>query len=358
MIKNSGQAGISINASRCGNDLIIAASRSLAGYGTLNSLTDYIFDGAPDKITAMARRCRVIINPTAAGADAGGAGEPTGKVCAFSGGRAAMPDELIDGASSFLFMDFFRPAESPGGKTDEAAAQAAGASIDYSDIKFGVEYEDDFLAVINKPAGVKIHSDGTGASSSLSDAVEKYFRQASSGARAYPVHRLDIGTSGLIVFAKDNITCAILDRAIFENRLLRSYTAVIEGAPAAREGSINLAIGRDRHNSNRYRVSKTGKAAVTGYKVIKTDRRRNISFIEATLASGRTHQIRVHFSHIGHPLAGDKLYGGKPLKSGGFFASAGASDTNREFLLHSSYLYFIHPYSKKTIELNSTPDFM
>ncbi len=358
MIKNSGQAGISINASRGGNNLIIAVSQSLAGYGTLNSFIDYIFNGAPDKITAMARRCRIIVNAPDAGGDTRGT---LNNGRALNGGREAMPDELIDGISSFLFIDFFRQAERSGGGIDAAAGPAlktAGASIDYSGIKFGIEYEDDFLAVINKPAGVKIHSDGTGASDSLSDAVDNYFRRAFCGARAYPVHRLDIGTSGLIVFAKDNITCAILDRAIYENRLLRRYTAVIEGAPAAREGSINLAIGRDRHNSNRYRVSKTGKTAVTGYKVIKIDRRRNISFIEATLASGRTHQIRVHFSHIGHPLAGDTLYGGRPLKSRDFFALASASDTEREFLLHSSYLYFIHPYSKKTIELNSPPDFM
>lgn len=357
MIRNSGQAGISINASRRGNNLIITASQSLAGYGTLNSFIDYIFNGAPDKITAMARRCRIIINSPDAGT---GTKVTVNNGGAFNGGREAMPDELIDGISSFLFIDFFRQAERGGG-TDTGAEQVSGpvgASIDYSGIKFGIEYEDDFLAVINKPAGVKIHSDGTGASDSLSDAVDNYFWKAFYGARAYPVHRLDIGTSGLIVYAKDNITCAILDRAIFENRLRRRYTAVIEGAPAAREGSINLAIGRDRHNSNRYRVSKTGKTAVTGYKIIKTDRRRNISFIEATLESGRTHQIRVHFSHIGHPLAGDKLYGGRPLKSCGFFAPAGAAGTEREFLLHSSYLYFIHPYSKKTIELNSPPDFM
>jgi 23S rRNA pseudouridine1911/1915/1917 synthase len=349
------QADILINASRRGDNLIIAAGRLLAGYGTPSSFIGYIFDGAPDKITAMAKRCRIIINP----AD-GGCVKTVDNGGPFSGG-AAGPDTPFDGFSSFLFVDFFAPAKPGGAGTNAAAEPSDGpsdASFNYSDIKFSVEYEDDFLAVINKPAGVKIHSDGTGTSDSLSDAVNAYFTQKSPGGRAYPVHRLDIGTSGLIVFAKDNITCAILDRAIFENRLLRRYTAVIEGAPAAREGVINLAIGRDRHNSNRYRVSKTGKTAVTDYKVIKTDRRRNISFIEASLATGRTHQIRVHFSHIGHPLAGDTLYGGGALKSGGFFASGAKAGNDRDFLLHSSYIYFIHPYSKKIVELNSPPDFM
>ncbi len=336
MKENNGRAPISINAARRGGNLIIDAGPFPAGSPALNSLIDYIFDGAPDKIAAIAKRCEIIIKR-----------------------RGDDSDENI---SSFLFIDFFRQTEKCSGAADADAFAAPVKEkiiIDYSGIKFGVEYEDDFLAVINKPAGVKIHSDGTESSACLADAVDNYFSRASfDGARAYPVHRLDIGTSGLMVFAKDNITCAILDRAIFENRLLRRYTAVIEGTPAAREGIIDLAIGRDRHNSNRYRVSKTGKTAVTGYKVIKTDRKRNISLIEASLATGRTHQIRVHFSHTGHPLAGDKLYGGRPLKSFGFLTSAGAVFTEREFLLHSSYLYFIHPYSKKPVELNSPPGFM
>ncbi len=361
------KADISVNAARRGEDLVIAVNRPLTGHGTIGSFIDYIFDGAPDKIIAMAKRCKIIMGP-ADGIAAGGKTLDNGVPFSVSGGGAE-PDALVDGFTSFLFVNFFAPAKLAGVEinasdepsdepSDGPADGPSDAALDYSGIKFGVEYEDDFIAVINKPAGVKIHSDGAGISYSLSDAVGRYFRKKSGRARAYPVHRLDIGTSGLIVFAKDNITCAILDRAIFENRLLRRYIAVVEGAPAARCGVINLAIGRHRHNSNRYRVSKTGKTAVTNYKVIKTDRRRNISFIEASLATGRTHQIRVHFSHIGFPLAGDTLYGGRPLESGGFYASTSGADKGREFLLHSSYLYFIHPYTKKIVELNSPPDFM
>lgn len=302
-----------ISARREGNDLIIALSPEAGFKGGVKEFINHIFAGAPDKIIEKARRLSSCADPA---------------------------EKQTAAKRDFLLAGFF---EGPGpsahsGFADRPMRKNAGLII---------EYEDDFIAVLNKPAGVKIHPDREGDTDNLCAALDAYFRaSASRSARAYPIHRLDIGTSGLIIFAKDNVTCAILDRALFENRIERRYTAALEGLLKKREGEINLAIGRDRHVSNKYRVSPSGKPAVTRYKLIRADSRRGISLVEAVLETGRTHQIRVHFSHIGYPLCGDSLYGSKqPLSSG------------REFLLHSSYLKFIHPYNKKTVELSSAAEF-
>lgn len=302
-----------ISARREGGDLVIETSMQGRFAGGVKELIESIFAGAPDKIIEKARR--------------------------LSGLR---PAEAASALSPKISLAGFFESRDTGIYNDAESAKAHGS------VRLVFEYEDDFIAVLNKPAGIKIHPDREGDADNLCAALDAHFHASSErSARAYPIHRLDIGTSGLIVFAKDSVTCAILDRALFENRIERRYTAAIDGLLKKREGEINLAIGRDRHVSNKYRVSPSGKPAVTRYKLLCADSRRGISLVEAVLETGRTHQIRVHFSHIGHPLCGDSLYGSRKSPSIG-----------REFLLHSSYVKFTHPYNKKTVELSSAADFM
>lgn len=318
---NFKKSGFSIAASRRGDSLVISVKAVQGGEFRPAEIVEFIFAGAPDKISAKARNSKMIFD-----------------------GRETAADKAINSGGEFELSGFFTSA----GTVSSLAPECPAAPRKRKETRLSVPYEDDFIAVVEKPAGMLIHSDGAGGSETLCSALAEYFaRRGDSDAKAYPVHRLDIGTSGLIIFAKDNMTCALLDRAMFENAVSRRYTAVVEGVLKSRAGVIDLAIGRDRHVSNKFRVSKTGKQAVTRYKLISAPKSENISVVEAELETGRTHQIRVHFAHIGHPLAGDSFYG---AKSAGF--------RGREFALHSSFVRFLHPYSKKVIELESKPDFI
>jgi 23S rRNA pseudouridine1911/1915/1917 synthase len=312
------KSGFSIAASRRDESLVISVKANQGAEFRPAEIVEFIFAGAPDKISAKAGNSKITFD-----------------------GREIAADTAVESGGEFELSGFFTPAGIVSGP-------AAGGQHKRKEIRLSVPYEDDFIAVVEKPAGMMIHSDGTGGAETLCSALDDHFaRRGERTAKAYPIHRLDIGTSGLIIFAKDNMTCALLDRALVENAVSRRYTAIVEGVLKSRAGVIDLAIGRDRHVSNKFRVSKTGKQAVTRYKLISASKSENISVVEAELETGRTHQIRVHFSHIGHPLAGDGLYG---AKSKGF--------RGREFALHSSFVRFIHPYSKKVIELESKPDFI
>lgn len=322
------KSGFEIAAARRGESLVISVKTSKDEEFRPADIVEFIFAGAPDKISAKAKKSKI----------------------KFNGFEIAADESKDEGGELELagFFDAAANASPTEAEPHEGRSPVAGAHLKIKKRKLSVPYEDDFIAVVEKPAGIMIHSDGAGASETLCSALEEYFsRRGDSEAKAYPIHRLDIGTSGLIIFAKDNITCALLDRALVENAVSRRYAAIVEGVFKNRAGVIDLAIGRDRHVSNKFRVSKTGKQAVTRYKLISASKSENISVVEVELETGRTHQIRVHFSHIGHPLAGDRFYG---AKSAGF--------RGREFALHSSFVRFIHPYSKKVIELESKPDFI
>ncbi len=207
------------------------------------------------------------------------------------------------------------------------------------------EYEDDFLIIINKPKGVKIHPDSPEDVNTLSNHLKAYFLSKSFiGRRTGHVHRLDIGTSGLILFAKDSATQLILDQMLFNNEIKRTYMAKVHGIFKKNEGVINFPIGRDRHISGKYRVSATGKDALTHYKVISSEK--NQTILELVLDTGRTHQIRVHLSHLNHAIIGDNLYG-STLK---LFDGKG-------FCLDSVKLEFTHPYTLKNICVKIQPHF-
>ncbi|WP_019244052.1 MULTISPECIES: RluA family pseudouridine synthase [Bacillus] len=181
----------------------------------------------------------------------------------------------------------------------------------YQDIQ--ILYEDEFMIIVNKPAGMETHPSQPNQSDTLLNAVAFYLLSEGHQGDLKHLHRLDKDTSGAIIFSKNEFTGAILHRMLEERNITRTYKALVHGKVRDKKGTISANIGRDRHHATRRRVSPTGQHAITHYEVIQYDNKTKLTLIKCKLDTGRTHQIRVHLSHIGHPLAGDILYGGKPI---------------------------------------------
>lgn len=189
------------------------------------------------------------------------------------------------------------------------------------DIPLDIVYEDSHLVVINKPAGMVIHPAKGNQSGTLVNALVFHFKElAQRSGRDRPgiVHRLDKNTSGLLVVARDDQTHLALQKAISDRTLKRTYLGVVCGHMPDDEGEINLPIGRSTRDRTKMAVTSVGsREATTKYRVM--DRFRSYDLLEIQLMTGRTHQIRVHFSHLGHPVFGDPDYGGRELSLRGLF---------------------------------------
>jgi len=201
-------------------------------------------------------------------------------------------------------------------------------------IKFDIIYEDDHLLIINKPAGIQVHPDQKKGTGTLVNGVAYYFQQQGLSHRVRYIHRLDIGTSGVMIFAKHYLAHSLLDRQLANKEIKRWYLALVSGVVKNSKGKIEAPIGKDRHHSSRRRVAKNGDYALTYYQVKKQFS--NYALVELRLQTGRTHQIRVHMTYLGHPLLGDTLYGTKPNVQG-----------LKRQALHSSKIEFIHPMTKE-----------
>lgn len=166
---------------------------------------------------------------------------------------------------------------------------------------FVTVWRDGWLLAADKPAGMLVHGDGTGTVS-LTDLV----RAQTGIACAQPVQRLDVETTGLTLFSLDKTVQPALDAAVAQGGIRKRYIALAAGRIACGEQTIEAAIGRDRHDARRMRVSKTGKPSVTILRPLGTFD--NATLVELELKTGRRHQIRVHLAAIGHPVVGDGLY--------------------------------------------------
>ncbi|TMU88266.1 RluA family pseudouridine synthase [Bacillus sp. BHET2] len=197
-----------------------------------------------------------------------------------------------------------------------------------------VLFEDEHLIVVNKPAGIDTHPNHPGETDTLANLVAFHHQSHGESCRVLHIHRLDHDTSGAIIFAKHPLSKAILDRLLAERKIKRTYHALVHGRLKQKKGTISEPIGRDRHHNTRRRVSPSGQDAVTHYQVMEN--RNPYTLVEVQLDTGRTHQIRVHMSHLGHPLAGDTLYGGRPV----FKRQA----------LHAARISFPHPLTDEKIE--------
>lgn len=172
-----------------------------------------------------------------------------------------------------------------------------------------VVYEDDALLACDKPAGLLVHGDGTGAPT-LTDAVAEHLaREGRAGVRPQAVQRLDVPTTGLVLFSLDRASQPALDKQVAGGGMRKRYLAVVRGVPAWHERVADAPVGRDRHDARRMRACRPGQGrpALTRLRVLASVGGR--SLVEAELGTGRRHQIRVHLALAGHPVAGDELYG-------------------------------------------------
>ncbi|AOZ91925.1 RluA family pseudouridine synthase [Paenibacillus crassostreae] len=200
-----------------------------------------------------------------------------------------------------------------------------------------VLYEDDFCLVIHKPAGMMIHPDGRAGEVTLDHIVAAHFESMGDNVAVRHIHRLDQHTSGPVLYAKNEWAQLNLDEDMRAKQIERKYVAFVEGKVDSSLTVIDLPIGKDRHHAQRRRVSPTGQSAITHVRV--EERYKGSSLIKLELDTGRTHQIRVHLSHLGHPLLGDTLYGG-------------SSSHIRRQALHGEQLCFSHPFTGDFIEIN------
>ncbi|HEY6722017.1 MAG TPA: RluA family pseudouridine synthase [Burkholderiales bacterium] len=202
-------------------------------------------------------------------------------------------------------------------------------------IALDIVHEDDDVLVINKPAGLVVHPGSGNWQGTLLNALLHHSPQLAAIPRAGIVHRLDKGTSGLLVVAKTLQSQTHLVRQLQARTVVRQYLALVHGV-VKRDGEVDAPVGRDPRSRTRMAVVRAGKPALTRYKVER--RFADATLLECSLSTGRTHQIRVHMQSLGHPLVGDPVYRGKrrgELKEAPF----------RRQALHAARLEFSHPAS-------------
>jgi 23S rRNA pseudouridine1911/1915/1917 synthase len=191
--------------------------------------------------------------------------------------------------------------------TYDEAAQALVPDIDLP-----VLYEDDDCVVINKPVGLLTHSKGLFNPEATVSTWLRSRMRAMSGERAGIVHRLDRATSGVMICAKTPEALSWLQKQFSLRKVKKSYVAVVTGIMKQPEAIIDMPIERNPKKPQTFRVGNNGKAALTAYKVLKTDGK--YSLLELKPTTGRTHQLRVHLEQLSHPILGDTFYGGQPAE--------------------------------------------
>lgn len=196
--------------------------------------------------------------------------------------------------------------------------------------KIDVIYEDEYLLLVNKQANLEVEPYKKGANNNLACMVANYFFEHEIPSKVHLVNRLDKCTSGMVLIAKNRYIKNLLTKA----QISKKYLAIVEGKTDP-SGTIKIFIGKEP-NSNSRKLSDSGKESISKYKTISYDEKNDSSLVEVEILTGRTHQIRLSFSSIGHPLVGDKTYG---------------SVRNNEIYLQAYYLKFAHPIINKDIEI-------
>jgi 23S rRNA pseudouridine1911/1915/1917 synthase len=206
--------------------------------------------------------------------------------------------------------------------------------------EFGIAYEDEYLLVVDKPAGVVVHPARGHWVGTLAQALEGRAAGGEEPTRAGIVHRLDRDTSGLLVVAKNDSVHRALKTLLASRRLRREYLALVDGHPSARTGTIDAPIGRHRRDRKLMSIdSNDGREARTHFEIERL--LPSATLLRVTLETGRTHQIRVHLAAIGHPVSGDPQYGVR-----------GRFGLDRQFL-HAARLAFAHPVTGAPVDVVS-----
>lgn len=213
------------------------------------------------------------------------------------------------------------------------------------DIKLDIVFEDDDLLVVNKPKGMVVHPAAGNYEHTLVNALMYHCKDSLSGIngvlRPGIVHRIDKNTSGLLIVAKNDFAHNGLASQIKEHSFTREYVAVVYGNIKEDAGTVDKPIGRHKTDRKRYCVTdRNSKNAVTHYNVL--ERYSGFTYIKCVLETGRTHQIRVHMSYIGHPIAGDDVYGPKKV----------IKELNGQ-CLHAQKIGFVHPRTNEYLEFSS-----
>ena len=233
------------------------------------------------------------------------------------------------------------------------------------DIPIEIVHEDEHLLLVNKHAGMVVHPGHGNWDGTLVNALAwhlqgtELFKEGSGDIRAGLVHRIDKNTSGLLVVAKTEYAHAFLAHQFFEHTITRRYLALVWGNFEEDEGTVVAHVGRsktDPMNMAAYPDGDYGKHAVTHYKVLR--RYGYVTLIECRLETGRTHQIRVHMQHIGHPLFNDERYGGDRILKGTTFSKykqfvENCFELMPRHALHARCLGFIHPATKQEVYFDS-----
>ncbi len=213
------------------------------------------------------------------------------------------------------------------------------SSILPSNIPLDIVYEDECVLVVNKPKDMPTHPSIGNRDNTLGNACMYYFRNTDFVYR--PINRLDRDTTGLVVIAKDARTSAIVSGQTQNGIFHKTYYAIIDGIPHPKSGTINAPIGRADGSILKREVRNDGQRAVTSYQILCNDEKHSLA--EINLLTGRTHQIRVHFSHIGTPLLYDYMYG--------------TEITGETLYLHCGRIEFDHPNSGEKLVITKKPKF-
>ncbi len=217
-------------------------------------------------------------------------------------------------------------------------------TLEKNKIPLEILYEDEYLIVVNKPAGINVHAgDHKTNESNIIDQVQDYLHGQYDSLTFRPslVHRIDRDTSGCLLIAKDKSALEILLTELQAHDMEKVYHTIVVGIPTKRQDTIRARLLRidNAKNEAKVRVDETGQAAVTHYTVLQTfTTQQSFSLLECRIETGRTHQIRVHMAHIGHPVLADRAYGDKSINS---YARRDLGITRQ--LLHAQSLTFVHP---------------
>lgn len=234
-----------------------------------------------------------------------------------------------------------------------AVPEAAPAKAEPQDIPLDIAYEDEHLLVVDKPEGLVVHPAAGNPDRTLVNALLHHCQGQLSGiggvARPGIVHRIDKDTSGLLVVAKSDVAHEALARQFADHTIERAYYAIVAGVPVPPAGTVTGAIARSNTNRKKMAIVSDGrgKHAVTHYRTLET--LDGATLVECRLETGRTHQIRVHMSSIGHPLLGDPTYGRTPQRLRPCLAEIHFSRQ----ALHARQLGFVHPVTGKKLNFFS-----
>ena len=258
----------------------------------------------------------------------------------------------------------------PGDVFTVAVPDAVPDTVEGEDIALNVVFEDDHVIVIDKPAGLVVHPAAGHSSGTLVNALIALCGESLSGIggvkRPGIVHRLDKDTSGLLVVAKTDAAHQHLSEQFKahgeDGRLSRVYFALVWGAPLRPKDTIDVPLSRHQTNRKKIAVARgfTGRRAVTHFEVVRTfsqpASKSVVSLLKLELETGRTHQIRVHLAHIGHPVLGDEVYGSGFKSSSGALtpAASGALEALGRQALHAAELGFEHPETGEPVHFEST----